>query len=148
MPHAHSLLAPSHEAVLSKALFAAVRRLGISRTAMQKIMGMSDSTLRRIEKGSASLTANPKAYELGVLLIRLYRSLDAIAGGEESTVKSWMQSENTVLGGDARCPDSDGGGTGACHGLSGRPTRSRLSFCGLILRIYGGWWRRNRAPQP
>ncbi|GGO17018.1 hypothetical protein GCM10007972_26740 [Iodidimonas muriae] len=99
MPHAHSLLAPSHEAVLSKALFAAVRRLGISRTAMQKIMGMSDSTLRRIEKGSASLTANPKAYELGVLLIRLYRSLDAIAGGEESTVKSWMQSENTVLGG-------------------------------------------------
>ena len=34
-----------------------------------------------------------------MLLIRVFRSLDAIAGGDAGVVRQWMGNENTALGG-------------------------------------------------
>jgi hypothetical protein len=33
------------------------------------------------------------------LFIRLYRSLDAIVGGDGAVARSWLRNDNTVLGG-------------------------------------------------
>ena len=38
-------------------------------------------------------------FELAVLLVRVFRSLDAIAGGDDEVVRAWMRNPNTALGG-------------------------------------------------
>ena len=39
-----------------------------------------------------------KVSELSILLLRVFRSLDAIVDGDENTTKSWMKNVNTALG--------------------------------------------------
>jgi hypothetical protein len=49
--------------------------------------------------GDYVLARGEKPFELAVLLVRLFRSVDAIVGGDEATAQSWLRSENTALGG-------------------------------------------------
>ena len=48
-------------------------------------------------KKSGKIPADPRKMELALLFIRLFRSLDAIAGGDANTVRSWMYAENLAL---------------------------------------------------
>jgi hypothetical protein len=48
--------------------------------------------------GEYLLAPGEKSFELAVLLVRLFRSVDAIVGGDEETARSWLRSENTALG--------------------------------------------------
>ena len=43
--------------------------------------------------------AQGKSFELAVLFVRLYRSLDAIVGGDEAAARKWMKSSNLALNG-------------------------------------------------
>jgi hypothetical protein len=61
-------------------------------------LGASEPTISRMRKGNYVLEANGKPFELSVLLIRVFRSLDAIAGGDAAVIRGWMSSENTALG--------------------------------------------------
>jgi hypothetical protein len=45
-----------------------------------------------------------KPYELSLLLVRLFRSLDAVVGGDEASLRSWMVAANLALGGVPRIP--------------------------------------------
>ncbi|MNI22469.1 hypothetical protein D3C73_760260 [compost metagenome] len=45
-----------------------------------------------LEKGT-------KPFELALLLIRLFRSLDAITGGDEQVARAWLKNHNTALSG-------------------------------------------------
>ncbi|MGF1605376.1 MAG: MbcA/ParS/Xre antitoxin family protein [Rhodothalassiaceae bacterium] len=45
------------------------------------------------------LSEGSKEFELGALFVRLYRSLDAIAGGDLQVSRAWLQSDNRALGG-------------------------------------------------
>jgi hypothetical protein len=38
-----------------------------------------------------------KAFELAALFVRVYRSLDAIVGGDDAVAAKWMVAENTAL---------------------------------------------------
>jgi hypothetical protein len=38
-----------------------------------------------------------KSYELSVLFVRMYRSLTAIVGGDDSVARSWLENHNTAL---------------------------------------------------
>ena len=38
-----------------------------------------------------------KPFELAVLFIRLYRSLDALVGGDDAVARAWLKNDNTVL---------------------------------------------------
>jgi hypothetical protein len=51
---------------------------------------------------SRSLDPESKAGELGLLLIRCYRSLFAMVGGDEAAMKHWMATENRHTGGIPR----------------------------------------------
>ena len=87
---------PSPEAVLSKAVTRAADRLGVSRATLAKVLGVSPATITRLYAGSYRLERQVKAWELGLLFVRLFRSLDAIVG-DEATARQWLANENRAL---------------------------------------------------
>ena len=90
--------APAEGAVVTKAALRAAERLGLSNKIVGSIVGLSEATISRMGSGSYTLTAHDKPFELSVLFVRLYRSLDAITGGDDGVARSWLRNENTALG--------------------------------------------------
>ena len=84
--------------VLTRAVLRASARLGLTNRAIGRVIGVSEATVSRMGSGDYVLARGDKSFELAVLLVRLFRSLDAIVGGDEVTARSWINSENTVLG--------------------------------------------------
>jgi DNA-binding XRE family transcriptional regulator len=89
----------SEAAVASKAVLRAAARLGLSNKTLAKIIGVSEATVSRMGAGSYQLTRGDKPFELALLFVRVFRSLDAIAGGDEAVATAWLRSENLALGG-------------------------------------------------
>jgi hypothetical protein len=87
--------------VLTKAMMRAADRLGISGKQLSDVIGLSEAQISRMKNGQAALSEASKPFELSTLLVRVFRSLDAIVGGDESATKLWMTSPNTALNG---CP--------------------------------------------
>ena len=95
--HAAAASDPRDGAIVSKAAIRAAERLGVSQRDLGTIIGVSESTISRIKTGDFPLDRDPKAFELSLLFIRLYRSLDAIVGGDTKAAASWLKSYNTAL---------------------------------------------------
>jgi hypothetical protein len=91
--------APDEAATVAKALLSAAERLQLSNRALGRIVGLSEASVSRMGKGAYTLKRDDKAFELGLLFIRLFRSLDAIVGGDEAVARAWLRSDNMVLGG-------------------------------------------------
>jgi len=91
--------AASEAAVVTKAVLRAAARLGISNRMLGRIIGLSEASVSRMGSGSFVVTPGDKPYELSVLLLRLYRSLDAIASGDDAAARAWLDAENAALGG-------------------------------------------------
>ncbi|MEI6640187.1 MAG: DUF2384 domain-containing protein [Chlorobium sp.] len=89
----------SKPAVLSKAVLRAADVLGIANITLAKILGLSPSTISRISAGVYLLTEGKKEWEFAVLLVRLFRSLDSIVGGNEAAAVKWLKSENKAFSG-------------------------------------------------
>jgi transcriptional regulator with XRE-family HTH domain len=85
--------------VATKAAVRAAERLGLTARVLAAVLGVSEATVSRMRRGEHALEAGSKPFELAILFVRLFRSLDAIAGGEEAVARGWMTAENTVLGG-------------------------------------------------
>ena len=83
--------------VVSKAVFTAARELGLSQRELAAVIGVSEATVSRMKDGGYDLAGKP--YELAVCLIRVFRSLDAIAGRDPATMRGWMTSPNSDLHG-------------------------------------------------
>lgn len=66
---------------------------------MARIIGGSEPTVSRIRKGEYPLDPNSKVGELSLLLVRVYRSLDALVGTDDQKRKDWMRGMNKALGG-------------------------------------------------
>jgi hypothetical protein len=62
------------------------------------VLGVSEATVSRMGAGAYELAAGSKPYELAVLFLRLFRSLDAITGGDSRVARAWLRGENTALG--------------------------------------------------
>ncbi len=101
--------APEAGRVLAKAVLRAAEELGLSRKALGAILGVSGATVSRMAAGRP-LDPASKAGELGLLLLRLWQSLDAMVGGRPDAMKAWFQAENHHLGGmpAERCRRVDG----------------------------------------
>ncbi|SNB44617.1 antitoxin Xre/MbcA/ParS toxin-binding domain-containing protein [Geobacter sp. DSM 9736] len=84
-------------AVLSKALVRAAAQLDLPQAKLARILGVSAATMSRIYSGSYSLSPEKKEWEFAVLLVRLFRSLDAIVGGMTEDARLWLTSENRAL---------------------------------------------------
>jgi Protein of unknown function (DUF2384) len=91
--------AATQNAVVSRAALRAAARLGLSNKVLGRIVGLSEATISRMGSGSYTLSPGDKAFDLAVLFIRLFRALDAIAGGDEAVANAWLKNENLALGG-------------------------------------------------
>ncbi|MCK9530245.1 MAG: MbcA/ParS/Xre antitoxin family protein [Gammaproteobacteria bacterium] len=80
-------------AVLTKTLLRAGQGLGLDQAALARVIGMERSVFRR------GVDPNSKAGELGLLLIRCYRSLFALMGGDPDHMRHWMHTPNHHTGG-------------------------------------------------
>ena len=90
---------PDESRVVTKATLRAAERLGIKNNVLARIIGLSEPTISRMSKGAYLLPPDSKAFELAVLFVRFYRSLDGIIGGDDSVAADWLKNENTVLDG-------------------------------------------------
>lgn len=87
------------ERIVTAALCKAVLKLKFTQTELAEILGVSKSTASRIMKGAHILKEDQKDYEIAVILLRIFRSLDAITGGEDRVNVDWMRNENMALSG-------------------------------------------------
>lgn len=100
----HTAIKAENEAyratVVGKALIRAGDRLGLTNQILGNVIGLSDSSISRLRAGDARLLARgSKPRELATLFLRLYRSLDAIVGGDDGVSAQWIRNFNTALEG-------------------------------------------------
>ncbi len=97
-PHQELVTQPDASAVLTKAVTRAAERLGISRSLLAKILGVSPPTVTRLYNGGYKLDERRKEWEFALLFLRVFRTLDSIVGNEQ-TARQWLNSENRGLNG-------------------------------------------------
>lgn len=88
---------PAAAAVLTKATLRAAALLGLSNAALARVVGVSESTVSRLASGQRALEPGTKPAELAALLVRLYRSLDALVGNSDRQRQLWMASYNRAF---------------------------------------------------
>ena len=89
---------PEPETVLAKAALSAATRLGIRSRHLGEIIGASEASISRLRSGRG-LDPATKEGELALLFLRLYRSLDALVGGDDTKARNWLHSANEHLRG-------------------------------------------------
>jgi hypothetical protein len=89
---------PDAAAVLAKATLAAAGRLGLRNKHLGQILGTSEASISRLGSGRG-LDPGRKEGELALLFLRLYRSLDALVGGDDVQARAWLHAPNDHLGG-------------------------------------------------
>jgi len=87
----------AQEAVLTNAVLRAADKLDVTQAALAAILGVSEATVSRMKKGDYVLSADSKAFELALLFVRLFRSLDAMVGGDEAVARAWLANPNLAL---------------------------------------------------
>ncbi len=86
-------------AVIAKAFVRAGANLDLTNRVLGAVIGLSESSVSRLRGGDERLlSAGTKPYELATLFLRLYRSLDAIVGGDDKISVQWLRNRNLVLG--------------------------------------------------
>ena len=87
------------ERALTKATIRAADKLELTNRTLGVIIGLSEPSISRMKRGVFKLERGQKSFELSVLFVRLYRSLDAIVSGDEQVAKAWLHNNNTALRG-------------------------------------------------
>ncbi|GLS26818.1 MbcA/ParS/Xre antitoxin family protein [Marinibactrum halimedae] len=79
--------------VLAKATLRAAKSLGLSQEELSTVIGRDRSSIHR------GLQPTSKPGELALLLIRCYRSLYVLVGGNDDNMKHWFTTSNHHLNG-------------------------------------------------
>jgi hypothetical protein len=89
---------PARAPVLAKAVLGAAERWEIRNHQLAAILGTSEASVSRLNHGRG-LDPESKEGELALLLLRAYRALDALVGGDDEKARLWLRAENTHLAG-------------------------------------------------
>jgi len=84
--------------VLAKAVLSAAARLGLRNRQLAAVIGSSEASVSRLQHGRG-LDPDSKEGELALLFLRIYRSLDALVGGDDDKARRWLHAENDHVGG-------------------------------------------------
>jgi hypothetical protein len=103
---------PEPRRVLTGAVLRAAALLEVTQSGLAQILGLSASTVSRMANGTYTLDTHKKEWELGALFVRLFRSLDALIGSNDTAARGWLLGQN--------------------HGLVGRPIDLIRSTEGLV----------------
>ena len=91
-----------YAAVTTDLVNEAIRRHGchaVAAAALGRTIGLSEPTVSRIVSGNKQIAPTSKEGELALLLVRVYRSLDALVGTDDQKRQTWMNTHNKALGG-------------------------------------------------
>ena len=89
----------NRQQVLTKAVVNTAAYIDIPKAKLAHILGVSPSTVTRLYSNSYQLSPGRKEWDFAVLLVRLFRSLDAIVGGSAGDARKWLTSENRAFAG-------------------------------------------------
>jgi antitoxin Xre/MbcA/ParS-like protein len=84
--------------VVTRAVVRAADRLDLSNRVLAGVLGLSEATVSRMGTAAYQLDPDGKPFELAVLFLRLYRSLDALVDGDMNVARAWLRNANTALG--------------------------------------------------
>ena len=98
MTHPALTTQPEPGTVLAKATLAAAERLGVRSRQLAGVIGSSEASVSRL-RGGRGLDPTSKEGELALLFLRLYRSLDALVGGDDVKSRQWLHAANDHLRG-------------------------------------------------
>lgn len=98
-PEVQGARSRAEELVLAKAALRAADALGLTAKVLGAVIGLSEPTISRLKRGEFALERRTKPFELALLFVRLFRSLDAIVSGDEVVARAWLRNDNTALGG-------------------------------------------------
>jgi uncharacterized protein (DUF2384 family) len=91
---------PAPHAVVVKALLRAADRVGLTaQKDLAELLGVSPPTISRLVHGTRPLDLNSSEGERALLFLRIWRSLDALVGGDDGAARAWFQADNQHLGG-------------------------------------------------
>src|SRR3984893_15979858 len=99
MPRASIDNKPEPRRVLTGAVLRASALLEITQSALAQILGLSPSTVSRMANGTYTLESQKKKWERGALFVRLFRSLDALIGSNDTAARGWLNGPNQGLAG-------------------------------------------------
>lgn len=90
--------APAPSKTLTKAATRAALLLDLTQAELAAVLGVSPATVSRMANGTYVLEPGNKTWELAALFVRLFRSLDALVGSNETHARAWLGSPNLALG--------------------------------------------------
>lgn len=82
------------EVVLTKAICNLSKYYSLSGKELSEIIGISESTASRLNKGKKLISPQTKEGEMALLLVRIYRSLNAMVGNNHEKAKLWLNNKN------------------------------------------------------
>lgn len=98
MPGQHSSVSSSESgAVVTRAAIRAADQLKVSAETLAAIIGVSEVTISHLRRGCSALEPGTEPFDLAILFVQLFRSLDAAVGGDEEVAADWLVSPNTAL---------------------------------------------------
>jgi hypothetical protein len=97
MPRSLSKPRSEPRLVLTTAVMRAAALYDITQSALAQILGLSPSTVSRMANGAYTLDDQKKEWELGALFVRLFRSLDAVIGSNDTAARGWLNGNNGGL---------------------------------------------------
>ena len=96
---ARDAFAPDQGHVVTRAVLRAAEQLNVTARALSSLIGVSEASLSRMKTDDFSLAPATKPFELAVLFVRLFRSLDTLAGGNTQVARAWLVNSNAALNG-------------------------------------------------
>ena len=88
---------PDEGAILAMAVSRAAEHLGIPNRRLAAVVGISEASLSRMARGGFAPRRGDKEFELCALFLRLFRSLDAFAGGDQEVARAWLRAPHVGL---------------------------------------------------
>lgn len=89
---------PDEALVLAKAVSRVAEAWSLKNRELSAILGLSEASISRLRAGNYPLSPASKAGELSLLLLRLFRGLDAFTGGHRDNQRRWLTAANSALG--------------------------------------------------
>jgi len=89
---------PDRATALSAAIVRIAEFWSLNNAKLGLILGISAPTVSRLKRGTSELDPASKSFEAGQFLLRLFRSLDALLGSDDTASKRWLDTPNLDLG--------------------------------------------------
>ncbi len=88
---------PQQDMVLTKAICNVSAFYAFTGKDLSHIIGISESSATRLNQGKKFISPHTKEGELALLLIRLYRSLNAMVGNNHEKARAWLNANNNYF---------------------------------------------------